>query len=437
MKRNGPVALARGRAREDSAALDVVGRGAERALRLLADPRIALALLVLAAAANLAAAADSRLRGALDSPAYLALVGAILLTGIAGVAVRAPSAWREWRHPSVIAGRRDVSMLDIRLANPLPAADRALVAAALTRQRYRMREATTGRRWVLLGTKRGWSRFAALGSHLALVVMVVGAAVGTAFAEETRIGLFPGEQSLLAPPGPGLTSAVRLERLDAEFDPRGDPVRFDTHVAFIRDGELVRRQVLRVNEPGWFDGHLVHAWTYGPAVELRVEDLAGRALFDGTVALEGEPSGGRAPFVELPSLATTLGVQLADAAANEVLVVAANERGVVLDSALLRPGEERRLGDAMVSLSGFTAYVTFLSRTDPGMPLLFAGAGLLTASLGVAFYLPRRRVQIEEVAGALRIRLRGERFDSTETELERLTDGVMKALEPSAATAVR
>ena len=98
--------------------------------------------------------------------------------------------------------------------------------------------------------RRGWSRFAAIGSHLSLVVLVLGAAIGTGFAEETRFGLFPGEQSLVVQPRAGVTSAVRLDRLDAGFDPATDlPTRFDTYVTFLRDGQPLRSEVLRVNEP--------------------------------------------------------------------------------------------------------------------------------------------------------------------------------------------
>lgn len=61
---------------------------------------------------------------------------------------------------------------------------------------YRVRRHGRGGRRALAGVRRGWSRFAAIGSHLSLVVLVLGAAIGTGFAEETRFGLFPGEQSL-------------------------------------------------------------------------------------------------------------------------------------------------------------------------------------------------------------------------------------------------
>ncbi len=399
--------------------LEGAAAATERALRSLGDPRLALLLLAAAAVVNAAGAADPELRGWLDSPAYVAIIGAIVLTGVAGVAVRLPAAWREWRHPSRLPRTSGTLVADLELGER-PVRVRAEDVAWVLRQAgYRVATLGASERWTVAGSRRGWSRLAALGSHLALVLLVVGAALGTALAEETRFGLFPGEQSLLSAPRPGVTAAMRFDRLDAEFDANGQPLRFDTHVTFIRDGLAVRQQVLQVNDPGAFEGYLLHAWTYGPAVQLRVEDLAGNTLFDGTVALDGPPSGSRAPFVELPSLAMTLGVALTDAAANELAVIVADDRGVV-DSGRLRPGERIRLGDATVQLNGFTSYVTFLSRSDPGAPVLFAGAGLLSGSLAAAFWLPRRRVSVAASSDRLTVLLRGERFDDPQAELDRL-----------------
>jgi cytochrome c biogenesis protein ResB len=371
------------------------------------------------------AAAVPQTRGWLDSLPYLLLVGAIALSGVAAVAVRLPAVWREWRRPGALAPHP--SDLSIELPAAPNAELRRRLVADLRGAGFRVREQPTRRRWAVHGVKRGWARFAGLASHLALVVMVVGAALGTAFSEETVFGLFPGEQSLLGQPRPGLTASVRFDAFDAEFGADGLPTMLDTSVTFVRDGRAVRSQVLRVNEPGAFDGYLVHGWTYGPAAQIRVTNLGGRPLADTPVALGGSPNSLRAPFVELPTLGLTLGIELVDAAANEVGVIAADNSGNV-DRAVLRPGQEVRLGSAVVRLTALTAYVTFVSRSDPGMLTLFAGAGLLCASLAVGLWLPRRRFSLTVDGQRLRLSFRGERIDHPTADSERVRRLVARVL---------
>ncbi len=80
----------------------------------------------------------------------------------------------------------------------------------------------------------------------------------------------------------------------------------------------------------------------------------------------------------------------------------------------------------LVRLDRFDAWVTFLSRRDPGLGILFGGAALLCASLAVAFWLPRRRLTVRPAGGALQLVVRGERFDRPTDEaarLQRLLEG--------------
>jgi len=116
-----------------------------------------------------------------------------------------------------------------------------------------------------------------------------------------------------------------------------------------------------------------------------------------------------------------------------LLGVTASDGGGVVDSGRLRPGDEVRLGSVTVRLEGFDAYLTFLSRRDPGMGLLFGGAGLLVASLATALWLPRRRMSVRLTDGALRVLMRGERFDRPAAELAALTARLAGAAGPRAA----
>jgi cytochrome c biogenesis protein len=397
-------------------AAERAARGSERVLRTLADTRVAIALLFVVGLANVLAALVPGGDALLASWPYAVMLGAVAMTSIAAVAVRAPASWREWRRPGPVV--RGAGALELRLDDVTP----SVLDVALRDLGYRTR-VESGRsadRWAIHAVRRGWSRFAAQLSHVAVVAIVLGAAIGAAFGSETVASLFPGDQALLDAPRPGFTSAVRLDDFRAEFGPEGRPRVLDTTVTFLRDGEAVETRVVRVNEPAAFDGYLVHAWSYGPAARLRVATLGGDPLLAAPVPLPDDREGTPVGSTELPTAGVSLGLALADANAGELGISLVGADGLV-DTARLRPGESARIGDLHVTLEGFDTWVTLMSRRDPGLSLLFAGAGLLAGSLVVAFWLPRRRVTVRpHRAGGTLLVLRGERFDRPAEEFERL-----------------
>lgn len=387
--------------------------GAERLLRIIGDARTALVLLLLAGVANAFAALLPDGPARIEGWPYAIVLGAVALSGVAAVAVRSPTVWREWRRPTPVQAGAGTLRLLVAATTPDEVA-RSMQAAG-----YRVRREERRGRWAVHGVRRGWSRYAGLVSHLALVVIILGAAIGAAFGSEIVFSLLRGDQALLDAPRSGFASAVRLEQLDAEFGTDARPRRLDTTVTFLRDGEPVREAVLRVNEPGEFDGYLVHPWTYGPAVRLRVTTLSGSPLLDAAVPLDQTRNGVPVGSAELPTAGVTLGLALTDAGRNELGVSAVDADGLV-DSARLVPGDTTRVGDVRIELGGFDAWVTFLSRRDPGLLVLFGGAASLCAALAVAFWLPRRRLTVRPSGGGLELLLRGERFDRPADELERL-----------------
>lgn len=387
---------------------------AERLLRQLGDARVGLGLLLLTGVANLLAALLPEGPSRLEGLPYALLLGALALSAVAALAVRVPATWREWRRPGPVTGGG-------ALHATVPARPLDEVEGLLREAGYRTRSGRGRRahRSAVHGVRRGWSRFAAQASHLGLVVVVLGAAIGAAFGSETTFSLLPGDQALLDAPEPGFSSAVRLDGLDAAFGTGGRPSRLDTEVTFLRDGEVVETGVLRVNEPGSFDGYLVHPWTYGPAARVRIATLGGATLLDAPIPLDAVREGRPVGAVELPSAGVSVGLVLAGAATNALGVSVVGSGGLA-DTARLQPGDEARVGDLVVSFGRFDAWVTLMSRRDPGLGILFAGAVLLCASLAIGFWLPRRRVTVRPAGTALSVTLRGERFDHPTAELDRL-----------------
>lgn len=401
-------------------AADRAARLAERLLRAAGDGRIGLGLLLLTGAANAVAALLPAGPRALEGVPYAVLLGLLALSAVATVAVRAPTAWREWRRPAPVQAGAGTLRADLERTDP------GVVASVLRGLGYRTRTDEARGRWAVHGVRRGWSRFAGIASHLALVVIVLGVAIGAAFGSETSFTLFPGDQALLDEPRAGFASAVRLDRFDAEFGADDRPRRLDTEVTYLRDGEPVRSAILRVNEPADLDGYLVHPWTYGPAVRLRVTTLGGAPLLDAPIPLDAVRDGVPVGSAELPTAGVSLGLAVIDTARNELGVSVVGSDGLV-DVGRLRPGDRARLGDVEVELVAFDAWVTFVSRRDPGLAIVFAGAATLSATVAVAFWLPRRRVTVRARGGRTSLLLRGERFDRPAAELDRIASRLAAA----------
>jgi len=410
------------------ARLDRLTRGSERALRLVGDPRLGIGLLLITGAANAVAAASPRGSWLVATPPYLVLLGAVTLSGLAALAVRAPVAWREWRDPGPLADSREALHASLPMAGRAEASAMAGASSAMRDAGYRVAFRGSAGAPVLAGVRRGWSQFAGLLAHLAVVIVVLGAGIGLAFGRETTFSLLNGDQALLDEPSPGFTDAVRLDGFDAAFGADGRPSRLDTRVTFLREGAAVRSETLRVNGPGNFDGYLVHAWTYGPAVRLRAATLAGRPLLDAVLPLDARIGDANGAFADLPSLGVTLGIALEDPSTNTLRISAADSSGL-LDSARVEAGGRARVGPVEISVGEMTAYVTFLSRRDPGMAVLFVGAGLLVLSLCAALWFPRRRATVRLVDGSLRILLRGGRLDDARPELDRLRGRLASAMD--------
>ena len=407
---------------------DRLARRLDTALRFLADPRLAVALLLAVGAWNAMAAMLPGGRTLLEGVPYRLGLLSVVLCGVAAVAVRAPSAWREWRSPAALPGREGTD-LRLPLADPPDANTWESLATVLGSAGFRTALAGTQQAPVLAGVRRGWSRFAAMGSHLAISLLVVGAAMTATLASERTFSLVPGQEALLGEPGSGEAVAVRLDAFDAAFGADGRPSQLDSRVTFLRSGSPAEQDLLQVNRPGQFAGYLVHGWTYGPAARLRVETLAGRPLMDAPLALDGVIGGRPGGFAELDSVGLTLGVSLADASSNRVSVGLAGGDGLV-DAASIGPGESRRVGSLVVSNLGLTSYVTFLSRSDPGMGVLFTGAALLVVTLAVGLWFPRRRVtlRLSRDRRSLLVALRGERFDDPGPERAALAARILAAL---------
>jgi cytochrome c biogenesis protein len=174
-----------------------------------------------------------------------------------------------------------------------------------------------------------------------------------------------------------------------------------------RDGQLLARKTIRVNDPLTVGGYTFHQNGFGPAPDLEIKSTVdGSILWSGPVPLTD--SAGGLPVGAIPVPGRPYGLQLLLNRSNEgvgalvALPYAVN--GTNPDGTpkiVFAPfpyavvnGETVNMEglDLSLSLRGFSQYTLLIAKRDPGQGIVWAAFLSLIVGLAITFYLPRRRV---------------------------------------------
>jgi cytochrome c biogenesis protein len=344
---------------------------------------------------------------------------------------------------------------DVRVVQPEPYFDPTLpdrvvipgapepgaVAAILRRRGFRVRTAKAGEATYLYGDRHQWTKLATLFTHLGLILFLLAGAVTSRFGDEQGLVVAEGDSLTVGPIGtPGLL-LVRNYGLDS-----GRPTDFTTDLAVFRDGQLLQRKVIRVNDPLEVGGYSFHQNGFGPAPDLLIRDMTGATLWSGPVPLTGAHEG--FPFSTLSVPGRDVGLQiLLDRAADggAVLLVlpyrvagtASNGNVVmsVLDPMAIGAGERQTVPgiDFTVGFTAMSDYTVLIAKRDPGAAIVWTAFLALMTGILITFYRPRRRVWARLGAdGELALVGRSDRYVDFEREFGRLLDDLVAA-RPGAA----
>ena len=227
------------------------------------------------------------------------------------------------------------------------------------------------------------------------------------------------------------------------------PTDFTTDLAVFRDGQLLERKTIRVNDPLAIAGYTFHQNGFGPAPHLRISDLEGEPLWDAQVPMTGAAGGSPYETVAVPG--RDLGLQLLlgrDDLGQGVLVVLpyrivgtnadGTDRVQNFDPVRLRRGDEQvsdELGIA-IKLEAFGEYTLLIAKSDPGQGIVWSAFGFLIAGITITFYRPRRRVWARLAPdGRLDVVWRSDRYVDVEREFGALLDDLVAARRPDAEVA--
>jgi cytochrome c biogenesis protein len=297
----------------------------------------------------------------------------------------------------------------------------------------------------LYGDRHRWVKMATLLTHTGLVLFLIAAAVTSRLGFEAGILLTTGEsQPVRAIGTPGLLVVKNLG-FEAPLNPDGSFADFTTDLAVYRDGELLARKVIRVNDPLSVAGYTFHQNGFQPAPDLLIRDSKGRVLWDGPFALTDSVDGQPHALFSVPGRDVGLEMLLTRAGdgTSGILFLPYRPLGTLPDGSpdlqSLRPFFVTIGGiggsadtDFFVTVRGVGAATVLVARQDPGQGLVWLAFATLIAGLVITFYLPRRRVWARLAPdGRLALVGRSERYVDFDREFGRLLDRLVAARQPT------
>ena len=227
-----------------------------------------------------------------NQPYWFALVAVLALSITTCTTSRFPPIWRNVRRPQRRVNDRYFERARQRLdfANPAPPAATAdALAAALRRRRFRVRaEARDGAHY-LFADRYAWVQLATFVSHLALILLVIGALLTKFAGEELQFWVAEGQSHpLFATGGDRQQVQVIVDDAIARFNDDGQALDFRSLVRVTSGGEEVGAGEVTVNGPLHAAGFRVHQaayWEHGAALQVR-DSGSGQLLYSEALMLQ-------------------------------------------------------------------------------------------------------------------------------------------------------
>jgi cytochrome c biogenesis protein len=274
--------------------------------------------------------------------------------------------------------------------------------------------------------KMAWARFSVYVTHLSILIIFVGAILGTAFGYKAFVNIPEGSFSgKVWPRGSNqpleLGFEVYCDRFEVDFYEGGRrPKEYISDLRVLDHGKEVLKKTIQVNDPLSYKGITFYQSSYGPMGDPQFSFKVTHRASGETVTLnvrQGEtvalPGGKAFRVADFAEAFQNYG----PAARIEVLPGAGQEHasGATPSSVMVLKAfpdfDARRGGEYIFSLLDLKQrYYTGLQvAKDPGVWVVWTGCFLLVAGCMSAFFLSHRRVWItlQEIDGKTRIKVAG------------------------------
>ena len=244
---------------------------------------------------------------------------------------------------------------------------------------------------LFVADKGAWSRLGAYIVHLSILIIFAGALIGQRYGFKGSVMLPEGNSTdvVFSTRGGGpqnLGFTVRCDFFAVAYYDNGMPKDYLSRLTVVEDGRPVLSRDVQVNQPLRYKGITFYQSSFQPFPDFVVEFT--------------KKDGGRHAFIipfqqqeEWPDEGVHFGVLNAEARGKQLerLKLWLKKGGDDPVELQLAAGEEAAYDQYKVRVRQL--YATGLQvAKDPGVPLVYAGCGLLIFGLYVAFFLAHRRL---------------------------------------------
>ncbi len=252
--------------------------------------------------------------------------------------------------------------------------------------------------------KGRYSRLAFFLTHLSVIIIFIGAIMGSLFGFKGYVNINEGEMisSVETRKGEtkGLNFGVKCNSFQVDFYPNGAPKDYRSDLSVIANGKEVSRKTIRVNDPLSYEGITFYQSSYGRLPDSATFEIKGAG---------GAPLGIVAtPFGKQVEIPGGLRIELLDYREHFHLHDG-SEAGPAFGVNVIRPGaapegiwvsesrpEINRYGDYEFAVKGvkLKSYTGLQVNKDPGVWVVWTGSFMLVAGIMMAFFMSHKKFWI-------------------------------------------
>jgi cytochrome c biogenesis protein len=327
----------------------------------------------------------------------------LLTTSLVACSVqRIPGLWKISMHPHVDVGPaffEHAPQHETATPRRTPAEVEDALRAVFKKHHYRFVSMDDGIVHVY-GDKHRLTGFASLAAHLSLVVILAGVIVGSLFGFRDGQFMIAEGQTVEVPSLAGTT--IKLEAFrDSYYTDTGAPSDYASDLVVYENGQEVKRQTVRVNDPLRIGDVSFYQSFYGPAAQMVVKDGAGKELVAAGVPLAWSTDDSRKiGTFAIPSAGLTAWV-VGTTGSNDpqvkpgqmrVELYQASGSGAAVAQATIDQGKPTVIEDLTFTFERETQFTGLSVAKDPGVMIVWFGCLLLMGGFVAVFLLPHRRI---------------------------------------------